>query len=170
MEEIVFNYKYTLDDLNALLNWQFYTKGRIRISQIIVSVMAVLYLLMSILLEDFDSLMGGIMLFCLLFVFILPIISKYASRKQFKSNSYVTQEHIYTINESGITQKSDSSTHLFLWDKFYMASETKDYLFLFISYGQALIIPKMYITDHITTIRKKLIESIGAKKCKYLFK
>ncbi len=100
----------------------------------------------------------------------MPLLHRYNVKKQYRTNPFYRYDFQYTINDEGIIQQSGPNTTKYNWCDMYLACESKEYFYLFISSLQALIIPKENLEDHEDEIRNHLYNLLGEKKCKYLYK
>lgn len=105
-------------------------------------------------------LLGG-----LLFMSVLgPLLQMFNVASMRRRNPSVGGVQTYTITPDGYTVQGGLFNHSLKWDAFYKATETKEFILLYISMRWAQFIPKATATAaDITTIRTILHEKFGTR-------
>lgn len=99
---------------------------------------------------------------------VLPLLNSYFSKKYFNSNKLLQNEQKYNFTDEGISISSENGNGKIDWDKIFKVDESKTFFALYISIGQAYIIPKRFFNsdDDIKLFKEILKDNIDNKKLK----
>jgi YcxB-like protein len=98
----------------------------------------------------------------LVILFVFPYFS---ARSSFKSHPALQQETLYTFSDDGISVQSPTASSRTDWSNITQATETRNYLYLFLSKNIRWIIPKRSFSDtaSLSALREILKSHIKGK-------
>jgi len=92
---------------------------------------------------------------------------KKASKKQYRSSQAMQSENEIIIDEEGICEHGAYANTIVPWKDVVLAAESKDALYIHISWMQAFVIPKQLIGGEEDAVIRSLIKSkLEEKKCR----
>jgi hypothetical protein len=98
---------------------------------------------------------------------LLAIGIRIRGRKEFKSDTLITNEIKYTINNNGINQEINSKSNAFIkWEEILKGYEHGNMLRLYISRNKAIILPKRFFrsNDDLITFKKIIRNNLNKAK------
>ncbi len=102
------------------------------------------------------------------FTLFMFLMIKVKSKKIFEADEVMQQEQNVLVNGEGFSEETKFGKTSFKWHRVYKILETKTTIYIFMSKGKALIIPKKFMDDSQIRLFKQIVNSkVDAKKIKW---
>ena len=169
---ISFKTKITLEDFQDFNLSVYKQRWSFKMMQIVSVIFILMFLAMVYFAIQLDQNLDwstfGILVFALLYLFGIPWLLKFNSKRTYISNSILQEEILFEIDDHEIKTTAKSYESVFNWEQIFKVVENQDSLFIYINKQSANLIPKRDISNTQLFEIKDIIRSKNSFSVKLL--
>ena len=154
MNKITLETKMTMDDFIKVNYHLLYRKWSMKI---ITGIGVVMLVLIATSYSTYDQFPFIQLVFGLLMVFGIPISVYFTARRNYKSNSRISETINYEFDDTNIQLTGESFNSRLTWEKIYSVTENKDWILVWQNRQVANVIPKRYFNNDTLTMFKAIV-------------